>query len=475
MQHASRACEHQHVEWKECWRDEHQKWICGFANADGGILEIGRDDTGKVVGVEDTVRLLVDIPNKVRDILGIMVDVNLFEENGRELVQIAVEAYPNPISYKGEYYYRSGSTNQMLKGAALDRFLLRKHGRTWDGAPLPGLTVAGLDAGVLIRFRGLARNSQRLPDAILEQPDQDLLEKLHLVEGRYLTRAAALMFHPEPQRFFTGAYLKIGYFESNVDLRYQDEVAGDLMFQVNQALEVLKTKYLRAWISYKGLQRIESWPVPVPALREAILNAVVHKDYAIGAPIQISVYPDKLLIWNPGELPPNWTVEKLLSKHASIPFNPDVASVFFRAGMIESWGRGIERLLEACQEARTPAPELRYEHTALWVEFRFLPEHTMSATPKITGEITGEVTGEVTGDAERLVLAIEGPMSRVQIQQALGLRHEDHFRAKYLIPALQSGLVEMTIPDRPKSSRQQYRLTAKAEALRAKLAQKKIF
>jgi ATP-dependent DNA helicase RecG len=135
--------------------------------------------------------------------------------------------------------------------------------------------------------------------------------------------------------------LKIGYFETNVNLRYQDEVTGDLIFQVNQALEVLKTKYLRAWISYEGLQRIESWPVPMPALREAVLNAVVHKDYAIGAPIQISVYPDKLLIWNPGELPPNWTVEKLLSKHASIPFNPDVASVFFRAGMIESWGRGI--------------------------------------------------------------------------------------------------------------------------------------
>ncbi len=154
-------------------------------------------------------------------------------------------------------------------------------------------------------------------------------------------------------------------------------------------------------------------------------------------------------------------MEKLLSKHASIPFNPDVASVFFRAGMIESWGRGIERLLEACQQARTPAPELRYEHTALWVEFRFLPKHTMPATPKITGEVTGEV--------ERLVLALEGPMSRVQIQQALGLRHEDHFRAKYLIPALESGFVEMTIPDRPKSSRQQYRLTAKAEALRAKL------
>jgi ATP-dependent DNA helicase RecG len=181
--------------------------------------------------------------------------------------------------------------------------------------------------------------------------------------------------------------------------------------------------------------------------------------------IQISVYPDKLMIWNPGELPPAWTVEKLLGKHASIPFNPDVASVFFRAGMIESWGRGIERILEACRQAHTPTPELRYEHTGLWVEFRFLPEHRVSAAP-----ITGEVAGEVAGEVERLVLIIEGRMSRVQLQRALDLRHEDHFRGSYLTPALQGGFVEMTIPGKPRSSRQQYRLTAMGQALRVRLA-----
>jgi ATP-dependent DNA helicase RecG len=110
MKQVSPAREHQQVEWKESWRDEYQKWICGFANADGGVLVIGRDDTGTVVGVENAIRLLVDIPNKVRDVLGIMADVSLFEEHGKEFIEISVEAYPNPISYKGEYYYRSGST-----------------------------------------------------------------------------------------------------------------------------------------------------------------------------------------------------------------------------------------------------------------------------------------------------------------------------------------------------------------------------
>src|SRR4051812_45283981 len=303
--------ENQQVEWKSSWRDDYLRWICGFANAEGGKLVIGRDDRGVAVGVKDARRLMEEIPNKVRDILGIMVEVNLRRVEGRELVEIRVEPYPSPVSYKGEYFYRSGSTNQMLKGAALDRFLLRKHGRTWDSVPLPGLKRADLDAGALETFRSLALKSQRLPEAVLEEPDQVLLEKLHLVEGRYLTHAAALMFHPQPERFFTGAYVKIGYFESDANLRYQDEVRGDLITQVNRTLEALKAKYLRAWITYEGLSRLETWPVPMPALREAVLNAVAHKNYASGIPIQISVYRDKLMIWNPGELPPDWTIEKL--------------------------------------------------------------------------------------------------------------------------------------------------------------------
>jgi ATP-dependent DNA helicase RecG len=207
-----------------------------------------------------------------------------------------------------------------------------------------------------------------------------------------------------------------------VDLRYQDEVQGDLVTQVNQTLQVLKAKYLRAWITYEGLQRIETWPMPMPALREAVLNAVVHKDYTQGAPIQISVYPDKLMIWNPGELPPDWTVEKLLGKHASIPFNPDIANVFFRAGMIEAWGRGFERILEACREAGTPVPEVRYEQTGLWVIFHFAPADdvntpvkTLVKTPvktpdriiEVLGASPGMTLAEVAGAIGKSLSAVE--------------------------------------------------------------------
>ena len=390
--------ENQHTEWKESWRDDYLRWVCGFANAEGGTLVIGRNDRGEAVGMANAARLLEEIPNKVRDVLGIMVDVNLLVEGGKELLEIRVEPYPNPISYKGEYHFRSGSTKQELKGAALSHFLLKKQGLHWDGVALPGLKVGDLDAGALALFRQQAVRSQRLPDATQQEPDVALLERLHLLEGGVCKRATALLFHADPGRWFTGAFVKIGFFESNADLLYQDEVNGPLLVQVNKTIEVLQAKYMKALISYDGLQRVETWPVPLPALREAVLNAVVHKDYTSGAPIQISVYADKLMIWNSGRLSPEWTVKRLLGKHASAPFNPDVANAFFRGGQIESWGRGIERMVQACLDAGLQAPVLELEDGGVWVTFAFAP-----VKPLLRGEKWGEKWGERT-TATRLAL-----------------------------------------------------------------------
>ncbi|MDP8220237.1 MAG: ATP-binding protein [Candidatus Stygibacter frigidus] len=124
--------ENQTVECKSNWRDEFLKWVCGFANSKGGKMLIGIDDTGKAIGLNNSRKLMEDIPNKVRDVLGILVEVNLLQKNGLEYIEIAIAAYPSPISYKGRYYIRSGSTNQEFKGAALDSFLLKKQGLHWD-------------------------------------------------------------------------------------------------------------------------------------------------------------------------------------------------------------------------------------------------------------------------------------------------------------------------------------------------------
>ena len=413
--------ESQNAEWKESSRDEYLKWLCGFANAEGGVLVVGRDDKGAPVGVKDAKKLLEDLPNKIRDVLGIMADVRLVLEQGKDLVEIRVDPYPYPVNYKGEYHYRSGSTKQELKGAALDKFLLRKQGRTWDGVPVADATLRSLSTSAVDAFRARARQSQRMTAADLKESKSGLIDKLHLTDGKHLKRAAVLAFHPEPERFVTGAFVKIGYFRTNDDLLYHDEVHGDLFSQVDRALELLRTKYLKAAITYRGVQRVETFPVPEPALREAVLNAVIHKDYAVGAPVQISVYADKLMIWNPGQLPQDWTVEKLKRKHASQPFNPEIANVFFRAGEIEAWGRGVERILAACREAAFPEPILEQEAAGFWISFPFSPEIVQRTTAGETQEKTKEEPKEKTKE-KLLALLRENPRSTTsELAVALGV------------------------------------------------------
>ena len=130
-----------------------------------------------------------------------------------------------------------------------------------------------------------------------------------------MKRAAVLLFHPDPEKYVTGAFVKIGYFRTDDDLLFQDEIHGHLFEQVERTMDLLLTKYLQASIGYQGLHRVEKFPFPEIALRETLLNAVAHKDYSSGIPIQISVYADKIIFWNEGTLPENWTVEELKKKH----------------------------------------------------------------------------------------------------------------------------------------------------------------
>lgn len=361
--------EDQNVEWKKSWKDEYLKWICGFANANGGKIVIGKDDSGKIVDLKNSKQLLEDIPNKTRDILGIVVEVNLHQTSEGDFIEIIVEDHPFPVNYKGQYHYRSGSTKQELKGTALDKFLLQKKGKRWDGVPVPKVTISDLKPETFQFFRKKAIKAQRVDEETLSDDNENLLENLKLIENNYLKRAAVLLFHPNPETFVTGAYIKIGYFEADDELKYQDEVQGNIFDQIEKTIDLLFTKYIKSSISYEGLNRVEKYDYPKDAVREALLNAVSHKDYAGAVPIQISVYPEKILFWNEGQLPDNWTIEKLLVKHPSKPFNPDIANVLFRSGYIEAWGRGIRKMINECVRAGMPEPKFFYDMSGFWVEF----------------------------------------------------------------------------------------------------------
>lgn len=387
--------EKQNIEWKQIWKDDYLAWICGFANAQGGTLYIGKDDDGEIVGVSNARKLLEDLPNKIKDALGIIVPVDLLTETNKEYIKISVKPYPIAISYKGVYYYRSGSTNQKLTGLELESFLLRKQGATWDNLPLPSFTISDVDDGVVKRFKKWAAKKGRIDESALDEPKEVLMKKLHLMNNEYLTNAAMLLFSNDPEEWQLGAFTKIGFFESDSDLRYQDEIHGSLLDQIDRIIETVHLKYMKAKITYEGIQRIERYFVPDSALREALLNALCHKDYARGIPIQVSIYDDRLYIANCGRLPENWSAQKLMEKHSSEPFNPNIAHVYYLAGFIESWGRGIEKICESCREDGLPLPEYDITGNSVMIKFT-APEDRIVRGPSPSGTVNGTVNGTVT-------------------------------------------------------------------------------
>ena len=307
---------------------------------------------------------------------------------------------------------------------------------------------------------------RNLDDAALAVSDVDLLDRLRLTEGNYLKRAAVLLFHADPLRHVGGAFVKIGFFRGDSELIYHDEIHGDLFTQAGQTLDLLRTKYLKAAVTYEGIVRVERFPIPREALREAILNALVHRDYMTATPVQIRVYDDRLVLWNPAVLPDGWTAETLRRPRASQPHNPDVANAFFRAGEIEAWGRGIAGIFHACMQAGLPEPILNFDAGGVRVTFTFDDAYQRLIDGRRVG--IDPVTPQVTPQVEALLRVLRSEASRQQLMDSLELQDRKHFASTYLLPAIELGVIEMTIPDKPNSRLQKYRLTAAGRVWKGK-------
>ena len=191
----------------------------------------------------------------------------------------------------------------------------------------------------------------------LECTNEELLNKLGLIADGKLKRAAVLLFYRNPQRFFTGCYVKIGKFGVGSDLQYQDVVEGSLILVADRVVELIYLKYLKASISYDKEIRVETYPYAREAVREAVYNALIHCKWEDGIPIQIRIEEESMYISNACVFPSDWTTENLMKTHNSRPYNPDLANTFFRAGYIESWGRGIQKICEECDLIGAKVPE----------------------------------------------------------------------------------------------------------------------
>jgi ATP-dependent DNA helicase RecG len=358
--------ETENIEFKEKWTDDSLKTICAFANTSGGELIIGVSDEGEIIGVKDIEKLIRDLPNKIRDKLKITPSISVEEKEGRKILHIKIFPSTIPVSYEGKFYVRSGSTTQELKDTELAYFLLEKMGKTWDSLS-SGFDISKIDFSTIEMFKNLAKN--RIPSI----KEFDSVEKIFLNlklfdENEKITNAGILLFGKEPQKRFISATVRVGRFKNSTHIVDTVVIEGNLFKQVEEVMNALR-KHLNVRFEIKGVVRQDVWDYPLGALREAVINALIHRDYLSTAEIQIKIYDDRIWIWNPGKLPPQIKLEELKKEHSSYPRNPLIANAFYLAGFIERWGSGTERMVQLCMEQGLPEPEYKEEFGGFSVYF----------------------------------------------------------------------------------------------------------
>ena len=263
-----------------------------------------------------------------------------------------------PTAFKGHYYGRDGESLVALNIQELETIRDQQNTSDWSSEVCKGAAVDDIDSDAVEYFVEHGIESGRVPKSCRKDTVTHVLESLNLFDASgNLKKSAVLLFGKNPLRFIPGVRFRIGRFgESETELITQDVVEGDVIRMADRVIELLKIKYLNSLISYEGLQRKETLEIPEEVLRELIYNAIVHKDYR-GVDIQLQVFSDRIVLWNEGVLPSGYTVETLLHPHKSRARNQSMADVFFRAGFIETWGRGIGRVCEVMAASGLESPQ----------------------------------------------------------------------------------------------------------------------
>ncbi len=344
--------------------------------------------------------------------------------------------------------------------------------------------IVDFDKDALAYLREHAVERGRLTEREVAVPNDVLIKNLNMMrdDGEY-TRAAAMLFG-NPERIMVGSFIMIGYFapaggrganKAN-EVIYQNEIHGPLILQAEKAMDLLYSKYFKAMIDYNGIHREETFMIPHKAMREILLNAIAHKNYASGNPIQIKVYDDHVTVMNEGI----WPFDELKVEdayngaHSSYKSNPLIASGFYKAGEIETWGQGFEKIKDACDAAGAPLPEIKATKGSVTLVIRGskhymeLLRHNlgMQDTAQVSTHVTTHVTTQVGTHVVKISLdddqmnalldyCIE-PKSREEMQKFCGIRTREYFRKEILSPLVKSGRVGLTIPEKPKSSKQKY-------------------
>jgi len=326
--------------------------VSAFANTHGGLIIIGvRDRDGNVVGVQIGKETLAKLANEIVQNTEPEVIPRLRVErcDGKDVIVIEVDEHPvKPVMVRGRAYKRIGNSNRKLTPKEISELFEESVGLSWDAYPAD----ATLDDVDLDKVKEFIRKANLPSDDEVE-----VLKKLRLIRDGKITRALILLFGKDPQWFFPQAKVRVGRFRGSEILDSVD-VEGNLFEQVEETVSAIKKHMSKRYV-IKGLVREEAWDYPLETIREAVVNAVMHRDYRMPDEVQIKVLDDRVIFWNPGGLPTGLTEKDLYREHPSKPRNRLIAEVFHLAGYVEKWGSGTLRILRAFEEAKLPRPEFK--------------------------------------------------------------------------------------------------------------------
>ncbi len=337
----------------------------------------------------------------------------------------------------------------------------------FDAAICKRATINDIDPDRVRWFIQLASEKRNFPFSSLAAPEEVLMH-LNLLKTEGLTNAALLLFGKQTQRFFITAEVRCALFpgyEVEKPITSYQVYKGDVFQQVDAAVDFLLSRVdLYVGDRSKSIAVPTRYELPRAAVKEAVVNAIAHRDYTSNASVQVMLFRNRLEVWNPGQLPYHLPISKLKQPHASYPANPLLAETLYLAGYIERMGTGIPDMVNECLAAGLKEPELQQDEafkTILWRK------------EAMTDHVTEHVTDHVTEHVKTLITILVEEKSRPELQELLGIKHRPHFMESYINPALNGGFVEMTLPDKPKSINQKYRLTPKGKVLQQELRKKK--
>lgn len=360
-------------EWKEI-----VETVSAFSNTKGGIIVVGLDDNKNLIGVNIGKGTIEDLTNKIliNTEPKIYPEIKVVNKERKKLLLIKVDKYPFDVVLAfGRPFKRVGKNTVRISKDEYKRRILEIHKKEiyFDGQPLTDAKINDVSDEKLRQFVKKAREERKL-DVDEKEPTRNILKKLKLLKGVSLANAAILLFGRTPEKFFNQIEIKCIRFKGidvtgeMLDLK---EIENDLFTEVQEVEKFIFSNIsLKAWIEEGEIKRQERWEYPPKAIREALVNAIVHRDYRSSSKIQIRIFDDRIEFWNPGRLPEGWTVETLKEEHTSEPFNPLIARMFFWIGYIEEVGTGTNKMIKWCKEWGLPETEFQIKSGNIVVIFR---------------------------------------------------------------------------------------------------------